>query len=92
MNTSETTRNFHHRSVLGSVIEITDMNEDAAMICRYDPYGAVTIEVGGTPQGSDPLGNPWMHTARFHDEETGPAYYRARYDSTPSGGVPSEGC
>ena len=64
-NTSETTRSFYHRNALGSVMEITDMNEAEVVSYRYDPYGAVTITVGGTPQGSDPLGNPWMYTGRF---------------------------
>jgi RHS repeat-associated protein len=45
----------------------------------------VTITVGGTPQGSDPLGNPWMYTGRFTDEETGLYYYRARYYSPETG-------
>ena len=48
---------------------------------RYDPYGATTITIGGTPQSSDPLGQPWGYTARHSDEETGLYYYRARaYD------------
>jgi RHS repeat-associated protein len=85
MNTSETTRSFYHRNALGTVMEITDMNEDEAVSYSYDPYGAVTITVGGTPQGSDPLGNPWMYTGRFHDEESGLEYYRARYYSTSIG-------
>jgi RHS repeat-associated protein len=45
------------------------------------PYGAVTITVGGTPQGTDPLNQHWTFTGRFFDEETGFYYYRARmYD------------
>jgi len=66
-------------------MEITDMNEAEVVSYRYDPYGAVTITVGGTPQGSDPLGNPWMYTGRFTDEETGLYYYRARYYSPVTG-------
>jgi len=50
-NTSETTRSFYHRNALGSVMEITDMNEAEVVSYRYDPYGTVTITVGGTPQG-----------------------------------------
>jgi RHS repeat-associated protein len=72
-------RNFYHPGALGSVMEITDMNEAEVVSYRYDPYGAVTITVGGTLQSSDPLGNPWTYTGRFHDEETGLYYYRARY-------------
>jgi RHS repeat-associated protein len=66
-------------------MEITDMNEAEVVSYRYDPYGAVTITVGGTPQGSDPLGNPWMYTGRFLDEETGLYYYRARTYSPSMG-------
>jgi RHS repeat-associated protein len=84
-NTSETTRSFYHLGALGSVMEITDMNEAEVVSYRYDPYGAVTITVGGTPQSSDPLGNPWTYTGRFHDEETGLHYYRARYYSPETG-------
>jgi len=80
-----TTRSFYHRNALGSVMEITDMNEAEVVSYRYDPYGAVSITVGGTPQSSDPLGNPWMYTARFTDEETGLYYYRARYYSSETG-------
>jgi RHS repeat-associated protein len=84
-NTSELTRHFYHRNALGSVMLLTDMNEDEGVSYRYDPYGAVTITVGGTPQGSDPLGNPWTFTARFQDEETGLMYYRARHYSPATG-------
>jgi RHS repeat-associated protein len=66
-------------------MEITDMNEAEVVSYRYDPYGAVTITVGGTPQSSDLLGNPWTYTGRFHDEETGLYYYRARYYSPERG-------
>jgi RHS repeat-associated protein len=80
-DTSELTRHFCHRNALGSVLEITDMLEAKAVTYRYDPYGAVTITVGGTPQGTDPLNQHWTFTGRFFDEETGFYYYRARmYD------------
>jgi RHS repeat-associated protein len=81
-------RRFQRRNALGSVMEITDMNEAEVESYRYDPYGAVTITVGGTPQSSDPLGNPWTYTGRFHDEETGLYYYRARYYSPMTGRFP----
>jgi RHS repeat-associated protein len=66
-------------------MEITDMNEAEVVSYRYTPYGAVTITVGGTPQSSDPLGNPWMFTGRFLDEETGLYYFRARTYSPSMG-------
>jgi RHS repeat-associated protein len=77
-DTSEHARSFYHHNALGSVMEITEMDEDVAVSYRYDPYGAVTITRNSTPQSSDPLGNPWVFTARFSDEETGLYYYRAR--------------
>jgi len=81
-NTTETTRSFYHRNALGSVMEITDLNEATVVSYRYDPYGKVTITVGGTPQTSDPLGQHWTFTGRFLDEESGLYYYRARsYDA-----------
>jgi RHS repeat-associated protein len=80
-DTSELTRHFYHRNALGSVLEITDALEATVCSYRYDPYGALTITVGGTPQGSDPLAQHWTFTGRFFDEETGFYYYRARmYD------------
>jgi RHS repeat-associated protein len=80
-DTSELTRSFYHRNALGSVLEITDMLEATAVSYRYDPYGAVTITVGGEPEAVDPLGQHWTFTGRFFDEETGFYYYRARmYD------------
>jgi len=69
-NTTETTRSFYHRNALGTVLEITDANEAVAVSYCYDPYGAMTITRNGQTQSSDPLGNPWMYTGRFHDEES----------------------
>jgi RHS repeat-associated protein len=80
-NTSELTRSFYHRNALGSVVEVTDALEATVCSYRYTPYGSVTITVGGTPQGSDPLAQHWTFTGRFFDEETGFYYYRVRtYD------------
>jgi RHS repeat-associated protein len=80
-NTTEVTRSFYHRNALGSVMEITDMNQAVVVSYRYDPYGKVTITRLGVPQSSDPLGSHWTFTGRFLDEETELLYYRARsYD------------
>jgi RHS repeat-associated protein len=78
-NTTEVTRSFYHRNALGSVMEITDMNQAEVVSYRYDPYGKVTITRAGVPQSSDPLGNHWTFTGRFLDEESGLLYYRARH-------------
>jgi len=78
-NTTEVTRNFYHRNALGSVMEITDMNQAVVVSYRYDPYGKVTITRGGVTQSSDPLANHWTFTGRFLDEEARLYYYRARF-------------
>jgi RHS repeat-associated protein len=78
-NTAEITRSLYHRNALGSVMEISDLNQGTVVGYRYDPYGRVTITRGGTPQTTDPLGQHWTYTGRFHDEESGLHYYRARY-------------
>ena len=78
-NTTELTRSYYHRNALGSVMEITDANQAIVVSYRYDPYGNVTITRGGQTQTTDPLGQHWVFTGRFNDEETGLYYYRARY-------------
>jgi RHS repeat-associated protein len=78
-NTSEVTRNFYHRNALGSVVAITDMNGQAAVDYRYDPYGKATATRDGEPVSSDPLGQSWSYSGRFYDRETGLYHYRARY-------------
>jgi len=84
-NTTERTRSFYHLNALGSVTEITDLNEATVASYRYDPYGRVTITRGGTPQATDPLGQHWGFTGRFLDEESGLLYYRARYYDPETG-------
>jgi hypothetical protein len=78
-NTTEVTRSFYHRNALGSVMEVTDMNQASVVSYRYEPYGKVTITRLGVPQASDPLGNHWTFTGRFLDEDSGLYYYRARH-------------
>jgi RHS repeat-associated protein len=84
-NTSETTRSFYHRNALGSVMEITAMDQAVEVTYRYEPYGKVRITRGGAVQSSDPLGQPWMFTARSHDEETATYHYRARHYDPSTG-------
>jgi RHS repeat-associated protein len=84
-NTSEVTRSFYHINALGSVMEITDMNQATVASYRYDPYGSVTITAGGTPQANDPLGQHWAFTGRLLDAESGLHYYRARYYDSATG-------
>jgi len=80
-DTSEIVRSYYHRNALGSVMAITDPAQATVASYRYDPYGKVTITRGSQTVPTDPLGQPWMYTARFFDPESGLYYYRARmYD------------
>ena len=84
-DTSERTRSYYHKNALGSVMEITTASQTEAASYRYTPYGEVTITKGGSVQSSDPLGQHWGYTARFHDAETGLTYFRARYQDPVTG-------
>jgi RHS repeat-associated protein len=66
-------------------MEITTASQTEAASYRYTPYGAVTITRGGSVQSSDPLGQHWGFTARFHDAETGTTHIRARTLAPSSG-------
>jgi RHS repeat-associated protein len=87
-NTTETTRAFYHRNALGSVMEITAMDQAVEVSYRYEPYGSVRITRGGVAQATDPLGQPWMFTARFSDAETSTFCFRARQYAPAIGGFP----
>ena len=77
-NTSETTRSFYHRNALGSVMEITEMDQQVAVSYRYSPYGEPSVTRGGTSQSTDPLGQHRAFAGRLYDEETGVYENRAR--------------
>ena len=80
-NTSETTRSFYHRNALGSVMAITEMDEDVAVSYRYDPYGAVTITRGGQTQQTTPRAALDVHGEVLRRGD-GALLYRIRcYDS-----------
>jgi RHS repeat-associated protein len=84
-NTTEITRTYYHAQALGSVVEVTDANQNTIVSYRYDPYGGLTITRGGAPQSTDPLNQHWAFTGRYYDEETGLYYFRARYYSPSLG-------
>ena len=69
-NTTELARSFYHRNALGSIMAITEMDEDVAVSYRYDPYGAVTITRNGSTETTDPLGQMKMFLGRHYDDET----------------------
>jgi hypothetical protein len=86
-NTTEITRSFYHRDVLGSVMEITDINQVVLVSYRYDAYGNMTILRGGVPQSTDPLGQHWSFNAGFADAETGLIYDNGQYYSPSLGSL-----
>ena len=80
-NTTEITRSFYHRNALGSVVEITDVNQVEVVSYRYSIYGEPTMARNGASQSTDPLNQKWSFTSRFFDEETRLYHYRRRtYD------------
>jgi RHS repeat-associated protein len=72
---------YYHTNRLYSVTAMT--NQAAAVVERYAyaAYGALTILApnGTTVRTASAINNPYTHTGRRHDEETGLYYYRARY-------------
>jgi len=93
-NTTEVTRSFYHRKALGSVMEITDMNQAEVVSYRYDPYGRITITRSGTTQSFDPLGNHWTFTGRFMQRDPlgyapSPSLFAYVTSSPPNGRDPS---
>jgi RHS repeat-associated protein len=84
---------YYHQNALESVEAITDGSATPAERYSYDAYGlpAVTTGTGvsvplnpaGTPHSA--IGNPWMFTGRYLDEETGDYDYRARYHDPVKG-------
>ena len=91
-NTIEITRHYYHRNAAGSVMAVTDMNQNVAVSYRYDPYGAPTITRGGVPQSDDPLGQHWMHLGSFYDEEVDKYCYVGRTYDPAHGRFQQRGC
>jgi RHS repeat-associated protein len=75
------TKYYYHTNRLYSVTAMT--NQAAAVVERYAyaAYGALTILApnGTTVRAASAINNPYIHTGRRHDEETGLYHYRARY-------------
>jgi len=67
---------FYHQDGLGTVTDLTDATGATAKSYRYDAYGNI-LESSGT------VDQPYTHTGREFDSESGLYYYRARtYDSS----------
>jgi RHS repeat-associated protein len=64
---------------------VSTASQTEAASYRYTLYGEVTITRSGSMQSSDPLGQHWGFTTRFHDTETGLTYFRARYQDPVTG-------
>ncbi len=61
----------YHYDGLGSVVALSNVNNEVAESYSYDVFG--------TPNNTSSVGNPYMFTGRRYDSETGLYYYRARY-------------
>ncbi|MCK4885736.1 MAG: hypothetical protein KAS96_00045 [Planctomycetes bacterium] len=62
---------YYHFDGLGSVIALSDVNNDVVEQYNYDVFGE--------PNTISNIGNPYMFTGRRLDSETANYYYRARY-------------
>jgi len=84
---------FYFQNALGSVMAVTDATGNVLERYTYGAYGTPTITNGAgerlSPNLSGPahsaIGNPWMFTGRYFDEETGLLFYRTRYLDTFKG-------
>ncbi len=65
------TRYYYHYDGLGSVVALSNVNNEVVESYSYDVFG--------TPDDVSSVGNPYMFTGRRYDSETGLYYYRARY-------------
>jgi RHS repeat-associated protein len=63
---------YYHEDALGSVTSLSNSAGALAQSYTYDSFGKQTASSGS-------LTNPFQHTARELDAETGLYYYRARY-------------
>jgi len=63
---------YYHYDGLGSVVALSNSNDDSCQSYEYSAYGQVAASDPNHP-------NPYMFTGRRFDIETGLYYYRARY-------------
>ncbi len=63
---------YYHADVLGSIMAITDENQNLVQRYEYDAYGNITHRETNFEQ-------PYTYTGREFDEESGLFFYRARY-------------
>ena len=70
---------YCHFNGLGSIIALSDENNDLVESYSYNVFGSLTIYDGdGNEISASAIGNPYMFTGRRYDEETGLYYYRLR--------------
>lgn len=79
-------RYYYHANHQYSPVALTDSSRVVTERQRFDAYGRRLILAGdGTIRGTSTMRNPVGFTGRTHDEETGLAYFRARYFSASLG-------
>ncbi len=71
---------YYHFDGLGSVVALSDMNNQIVERMSYDVFGAPTItDANGLRVAQSTIGNSYLFTGRRYDSDTGLYYYRARY-------------
>jgi len=77
---------YYHADALGSISAITDSIGSVIESYRYTAYGSPQIfDKDGLEITESIIDNPYMHTGREYDSETGLYYHRARYRSSTFG-------
>ena len=70
---------YFHFDGLGSVVALADDTGNIVETYQYSVFGDVQIRnANGIERSTSRFANPYMFTARRHDQETGLYYYRAR--------------
>jgi len=74
------TEYYYHFDGLGSVIALSDANNDIVERYSYDVFGEATIrDANNSVVSASSVANPYLFTGRRYDDETDLYYYRARY-------------
>jgi RHS repeat-associated protein len=69
---------YYHTDHLGSIMDLTDANENVVTTYHYDAFGTILQETGS-------INNPYRFTGREWDVESGLYYYRIKYYLTELG-------
>ncbi len=80
---ADNTYHYYHADGLGSIVAITDKNQQVVESYSYSAFGVVQEQGNG-------IANPYRFTGREWDPDAGLYYYRARYYDPKTGRFISE--